>query len=106
MCGKELARIVQSQAFRQGAFAPIECHNQRAEDYKLARPSIDVLGMGDGCTLLRSLGSPMGIPTRGGHRERDALLFPRRRLEFYEEFSGSQAAVPTRRCSEKLLPRP
>jgi hypothetical protein len=27
MCGKELARIVQSQAFRQGAFAPIECHN-------------------------------------------------------------------------------
>jgi len=46
MCGKELARIVQSQAFRQGAFAPIECHNQRAEDYKLARSSIDVPGFG------------------------------------------------------------
>src|ERR1700733_6700684 len=29
MCGKELARIVQSQPFRQGAFAPIECHHQR-----------------------------------------------------------------------------
>jgi hypothetical protein len=65
MCGKKLARIVQSQAFRQGAFAPIECHNQRAEDYKLARSSIDVPGLANGCTLFRSIRSSKGNPDSG-----------------------------------------
>jgi hypothetical protein len=73
MCGKELARIVQSQPFRQGAFAPIECHSQ---DYKLARSRIGVPRLADGCTLFRSIGSPRGIPTRGGTEYGTALPSP------------------------------
>ena len=109
--GKELARLVQSQAFRQSAFGPIEFHILRPSSTIHPQASMESCGVQpcsrtklqesarrcsqmlcphstisrgsrDGCTLFASVEVQKGIPTSGMHRLRDALPFPRRSLEF------------------------
>src|SRR5271169_2853710 len=74
MCGKELARLVQAQTFRQGPFVPIEFHILRPklnDSYKLAWKDLSPAAvgasasLGSGKTIARQASYPAPISGSG-----------------------------------------